>query len=152
AYRFMTDKNAIFTGVTATFDETIYPRCSSKPSRGITPIRGYRKSPSDDGPSDEENDQSTLEDDDEFPKQPHRQPPTSSKDRVVPEGRIDPDVPAPEEQPPPPEREPLRERQRPPPPPRREPLTRVPQIPRRPGNLYDESQHPSDVEHDTCHE
>src|SRR5208283_4293592 len=132
-----------------TFYETIYPRCSSKPSRGITPIGEHRKPPSDDGPSDEENDQSTLEDDDEFPKQPHHQPPTSSKDQVVPEGHPDPDVPAPEEQPPPPECEPLRECQRPPLPPRREPSTRVPQIPHRPGNLYGESRHPSEVERDT---
>jgi len=129
AYLFMQITNRLFTGTTATFDETNFPRSKSQ-RRVHTCIRKDAEEPSN-------NDPTFLDDDDESPTFPKRVPILSREnersDQAPPQDKPAAESEGEQEQPPVPQ-------------PRRSDCLR--NTTTQPGNVYGEKRNPSQIEKD----
>ena len=139
AYTFMrTSRNIVYTGVTALFDETLFPKCSAPKKHGFTCLQepvDQHGTPPQPTPSVDE---------DEDVQHPPPPPHTPSRQMLVPQ---DPDkdlAPLPECTAPSPAPESEHEQEHkptpPPPPPRCSEWER--RIPTHPGNVYGDNRHP----------
>ena len=132
-------KNTLFNGPTALFDETLFPKCDKKYKsrpRGTT----WVNAPLEDQPIPIAIEDTTPGDDDPTPE------PTQREEEVAIDRDDDPDIPsidehtnvpdAPPSPPQAPEPAPLRRSQR------------LRKAPTRPGNVYGEGRHPTEIEKD----
>src|ERR1700761_9330392 len=122
--------NTLFTSTTALFDETIFPKCETERVRKTTRLR----EPTAHQPPLPIEDTAPGDFDEPIPEQPKREVAPESDGTT---GAPEKDAPA-ESQPPPSAPEPV--------PPRRS--ARLRKIPARPGNVYGDSRHPTEIEKD----
>src|SRR5487761_1184924 len=160
-YRFMRDSGRIFTAPDVLFDEELYPKCKTQYKRPTTRIHEPRDEqppgsskdapsapPSETIPWDVKGNERPNPPSLPPPRQPPAPPPTPPSPKPGPSRR--PQTPERREPPP----LPIRSPQRPPPrrlqsrspPPRRSERLRRP--PTRPGNVYGEQRHPTEIERD----
>ena len=126
-----TTNNTLFTSTTALFDETLFPKYDTACVRGTTHVR---LPPASQPPFDASKDTTPGDFDDPLPSKKESKVPLPDEAPAVP----DPEpAPAPAPAPPPaPEPVPLRR------------SARLRKIPTRPGNVYGEGRHPTEIERD----
>jgi len=139
AYTFIrTTKNTVYTSTTALFDETLFPKCDTSRVRGTTRIRSP---PVDQPPFDATEDTTPGDFDDPLPSTKERSVPKLDEAPAVPPAV--PDEPAHEAAPsPPPEPVPVPLRR----------SGRQRKVPTRPGNVYGDGRHPTEIEKDVQRE
>ena len=139
AYTFMrTSRNIVYTGATALFDETLFPKCSAPKKHGFTRLQepvDQHGTPPQPTPSVDE---------DEDMQRPPPPPHTPSRQTPVPQDPDEDLAPPPERTAPSPapESEHEQEREPTPPPPLPRRSERERRIPTRPRNVYGDNRHP----------
>ena len=137
AYTFMRiSNNTVYTSTTALFDETLYPKCDTSKTRGVTRL----KQPANEQPSEAEED--TTPGDFDIPSPPIQKKDERPKSDDTSEAPEESSIKFPSVEPP----------QRPPSPPVPAPAprrsARLRKVPIRPDNIYGDRRHPTEIEKD----